>query len=132
MKLNEKKLKFFESNEFAVVGASADINKFGYKVLKAYIDKNLKAYPVNPKEKEILHVNCFKNVSDLPVTVRSISIITPPMVTEKIVDEAFQKGIKNIWMQPGSENDTAIQKCMGYGINVISNGPCILVEFSSR
>jgi len=86
-----------------------------------------KVYPVNPKEKLIEGLSVIASVSDLPSEVDSISIITPPAVTEKIVEEAIQKGIKNIWMQPGAESDKAIQNCKQHKINIIAGGPCILV-----
>lgn len=37
--------------------------------------------------------------------------------------EAVKKGIKNIWMQPGAEDDGAIQYGMDHGINIIAGGP---------
>ena len=55
-------------------------------------------------------------------------MITPPALTEKIVDEAYVQGIENIWMQPGAASQLAVEKCIEYGINIIANGPCILVE----
>lgn len=118
---------FLQSAAFGVIGASSDRKKFGNKVLRCYIQNGLTVYPVNPTEVEIEKLPCFKNIAQLPDDVQSISIITPPAVTEKIVDQAIGKDIKNIWMQPGAQSEDAIQKCIKHGINVIANGPCILV-----
>ncbi|KTC66442.1 CoA-binding protein (plasmid) [Legionella adelaidensis] len=119
--------KFFESSAFAVVGASPKRDKYGNKVLRCYMQNGLTAYPINPIHKEIEGLACYKNVSELPDTVQSISIITPSQVTEKVVIEAIKKGIKNIWMQPGAESDQAIKDCEINGVNVLARGPCILV-----
>ena len=70
---------------------------------------------------------CLKSINDLPDNVKSISVITPPSITEQVVELAHSKGIKNIWMQPGAESELAVQKCVEYGINVIADGSCILV-----
>lgn len=121
---------FFESPAFAVIGASKKREKFGNKVLRCYMDKNLIVYPVNPVESQIEGLNCFMYVSELPQTVKSISVVTPPTITEQVVEEAFLHGIKNIWMQPGAESELAIRKCKDYGINVIAGGPCLLVELN--
>ncbi len=118
---------FLQSTAFGVVGASTDRNKYGNKVLRCYLQNKKKVYPVNPKEKNIEGIDCVANISLLPETVQSISIITPPQVTEKIVDEAIKKGIKNIWMQPGAESPAAIEKCKQHNINVIADGSCVLV-----
>lgn len=118
---------FFKSDSYAVIGASTNRDKFGNKVLRCYQQNNKIVYPVHPVETEIEGINCYKSVNELPNDVKSISIITPPSLTEKIVDQAHAKGITNIWMQPGAQSDLAIQKCHDYGINVIADGSCILV-----
>ncbi len=120
--------KFFTSPAFAVVGASVNRSKFGNKVLRCYLQKNKKVYSINPHEKIIEGIKCLKQIANLPDNVKSISIVTPPPVTEEIVDQAIIKKIQNIWMQPGSESVFAIEKCKQNNINVIANGPCILQE----
>lgn len=121
--------QFLASKAFAVVGTSTNREKFGNKVLRAYLTQHKKVYPIHPIEKEIEGLACLKSVNDLPDEVKSISIITPSSLTEKIVEEAHVKGITSIWMQPGAESQLAIQKCHEHGINLIAGGPCILVEF---
>ena len=124
----EKKIeKFFTSSAYGVIGASSNRSKYGNKVLRVYLQHNKKVYPVNPHEKSIEGLNCIADVAHLPADVKSISIITPPSITEKIVQQAIAKQIENIWMQPGAESDQAIKQCKQHGINVIANGPCILV-----
>lgn len=85
-------------------------------------------YPVNPRAGFIEGLICKNNINDLPKTVKSISIVTPPSVTEKIVEQAIKKGIKNIWMQPGADSEAAIKNCIEHHVNIIAQGPCILVE----
>lgn len=120
--------RFFTSPAYAVVGATANRNKFGNKVLRCYIQKNKKVYPVNPHEKQIEGIACIQQIADLPENVKSISVVTPPAVTEKIVEHAIKKHIQNIWMQPGAESTLAIENGKQHNINVIANGPCILKE----
>ncbi|MCC2645900.1 MAG: CoA-binding protein [Burkholderiales bacterium] len=120
--------KFLASPAFAVIGASNNRDKFGNKVLRCFIKHKKTVYPIHPIEKEIEQLRCLKSVAQLPDTVESISIITPPLLTEKIIAQAVNKGIKNIWMQPGAASQSAIDECIRNGINVIANGPCILVE----
>lgn len=123
---------FFASSAFAVVGASSRRHKYGNKVLRAYQQNGLVAIPVNPREQSIEGVDCVARVLDLPQDVRSISVITPPAVTERIVDEAIRKGIENVWMQPGAESEAAVEACRRAGINVIADGSCVLVVLRYR
>lgn len=43
------------------------------------------------------------------------------------MQQAIEKGIENVWMQPGAESDAAIALGEKNGINVIAKGPCILI-----
>lgn len=119
--------KFFESDAFGVVGASANREKFGNKVLRVYLQNGKKVIPVNPRETEIEGISCVADIQDLPPGVKSISVITPPHVTEQVVDKAIAKGIANIWIQPGAESPAVVEKCRKNNINVIADGSCILV-----
>jgi len=53
--------------------------------------------------------------------------VVPPKVTEKIVEECKDLGIKRVWMQPGSESEKAIKFCEEHGINVTYNA-CFLID----
>ncbi len=119
--------RFLQATRFGVVGASTDRTKYGNRVLRCYRQKGLAVVPVNPKEREIEGIPCVATVAGLPDDVTSISVITPPAVTEQVVEAAIQKGIKHIWMQPGAESQKAVDRCLEAGINVIADGSCILV-----
>jgi predicted CoA-binding protein len=123
---------FFASRAFAVVGASTNREKYGNKVLRCYMQHEKKVYPINPRAETIEGLKCFPSLADLPNNVESISLITPPKVTEQVVKEAVQFGIKNIWMQPGAESQKAITHAQENGINVLANGICILVVLGYR
>ena len=125
---NEKIQKFLKSPAFGVVGASDNPEKFGYKVYKTYLRHGMKAYPVNTRLEKIEGNPVYKTLATLPEKVEAISVITPPPVTDQVVDEAIASGVKHIWMQPGAESQTAIEKAEKAGINVIHGGPCILIE----
>jgi predicted CoA-binding protein len=132
MVIKEQFDKFFASKVFGVVGASANRDKFGNKVLRVYLQHGKKVIPINPREKEIEGIPCVAGIQDLPSEVKSISVITPPAVTEQVVDMAIAKGVENIWMQPGAESSVAVDKCRKNNINVIADGSCILVVLGYR
>jgi predicted CoA-binding protein len=118
---------FFSSPAFGVAGASTNRDKFGNKVLRCYQQNDRKVYGINPRATEIEGALCVASVGELPDEVQSLSIITPPTITEQVVRDAIARGIKNIWMQPGAQSPTAIEECRKHGINVIADGSCILV-----
>ncbi len=119
--------QFLASPAFGVVGASTNRQKYGNKVLRCYLQNGKRATPVNPVETTIEGMTCVASIRDLPTNVESISMITPPAVTTQLVPLAIEKGIKNIWMQPGAEHPDAVALCREKGINVIADGSCLLV-----
>ena len=124
--------QFLKAAAFAVAGASTKRHKYGNKVLRCYLQNKCTVFPIHPTEKQIEGIDCVANIRQLPDSVTSLSVITPPPVTEQIVSQAIAKGIKNIWMQPGAESEAAIKLCEGAGINVIADGSCLLVVMGYR
>lgn len=125
--IEDRILKFFTSSAYAVVGASNNREKYGNKVLRVYLQNQKKVYPVNPNEKSIEGIASVPDLQSLPQDVKSISIITPPPITEKIIKQAIAKKIENVWIQPGAESEEAVREAEENGINVIAKGPCVLV-----
>lgn len=132
MNVDEQIRQFLKAERFGVAGASVDRAKFGNRVLRCYQMKGLAVVPINPKVNEIEGVATVASVAELPDDVKSLSVITPPQVTEKVVEEAIAKGIRSIWMQPGAESRIAVENCLKNGINVIADGSCILVVLGYR
>ena len=124
--------RFLDSPAYGVVGASARRHKYGNKVLRCYQQNGRRAIPVNPREREVEGIASVASVLDLPDDVKSISVITPPAVTEQVVRDAIRKGIVNVWMQPGAENEASVEACREAGINVIADGSCVLVVLGYR
>ena len=125
--LQEEIESFLAGNVFAVAGASSDRAKYGNKVLRCYQQAGRKVYAIHPREKEIEGAPTFAKLADLPERVHGLSIITPPPITERLVEEAALAGVKHIWMQPGAESAAAITRAKELGMNVIAGGPCLLV-----
>ncbi len=132
MTMQDKIDTFLAGRRFAVVGASRDRAKYGNKVLRAYLQNDLEVVPVNPNSQEIEGRRSFPDLKSLPDSVDGVSIITPPDVTEQVVEQAVELGIKNIWIQPGAESEQAVEHAEQSGVNVIAGGPCALVALGFR
>ena len=119
--------EYLEEGPYAVVGASTDRGKYGNKVLRAYQQTGREVYPINPKAEEVEGLKAYPDLASLPLTPRGISIITPPAITKKIVQEAAKLGVSYVWMQPGAESEEAIRIGKKAGLGVIGDGSCALV-----
>lgn len=132
MTLQEQIQAFLAAGPFAVAGASPDRSKYGNKVLRCYQQHGLEAFPIHPREPEVEGLKAYPSLSELPVAVGALSIITPPPVTLKVVAEAIRLGIQHLWMQPGAEGPESLALARQHGLNVIAGGPCLLVVLGYR
>jgi len=132
MELKQRIEDFLAGRAYAVAGASQDRSKYGNKVLRCYQQNGRTVYAVNPRDTSVEGAPCVKDLASLPGPVHGLSIITPPPVTERLVEDAHAAGITRIWMQPGAESPRAIERCRELGIECIAGGPCVLVVLGYR
>lgn len=119
--------EFLQQENWAVVGVSNDPEKYGTKVYFQLKKAGYKVYAINPKLTQIDGEPCYPSLSSLQLVPDAVSVVVPPKATEQIIDECAKLGIRRIWMQPGSESDTAIQKGDDLGLKLIYN-QCVLIQ----
>ena len=118
---------FLSQKKFAVVGSFRNETKFAYKILVNLTKKGYEVFPVNPHMREVEGRTCYKTISDIIGAVDVVDLVTPPSITEGILKECLQKGIKRAWLQPGAESQAAITFCHDNDIKVI-HGICLMLE----
>jgi len=123
----KKIIMFKKDNTIAIVGASNNKEKYGHQVLENLHNAGFKVIPINPKEKEILNLKVFSNLSSVKDKIDSVVFVTKPEVTLKVLEEVKELGIKDVWMQPGAESGEAIEYCSKNGLHCINNA-CIMME----
>ncbi|MFT7677232.1 MAG: putative CoA-binding protein [Planctomycetota bacterium] len=127
MDLDEQIRRFLDGEPFAVVGASTDPEKYGNKVLRCYQQNQHRVIPINPRAAEVEGLPAFPDLASIGEPLHGVSIITPPAITEQVVEQAIELGIGQLWMQPGAESAAAVERAEAAGLNVIHGGPCLLV-----
>lgn len=116
---------------WAVLGATDNKDKFGYKIFKILKDAGYKVYPVNPGVASILGDKCYPTLSELPVKPDAVNFVVPPKVGEPVIAECVALGIKNVWLQPGANGDNVVNAAKQAELNVIHKS-CILVELRKQ
>ena len=111
---------------WAVVGASQDQSKFGFRVFRTLRAAGYVVYPVNPKGGELEGARVYPSLADLPQLPEVVDLVVPPAATEQVVKDAHELGLTRIWMQPGSESEMAIAYCRDHGIQVVYDA-CAMV-----
>ena len=121
---------FLNGSVFAVAGASNNREKYGNKVFRALLNRGHLVHPIHPSESQIEGHRAFATVLDVPKVPDSLSIVTPPAATRKVVDDAIAAGVKWVWMQPGAEDELASRRARDAGLRVIDDGSCVLVALA--
>lgn len=103
----------------AILGASADRQKFGNKAVRAFHQQGWTVYPVNPKETEIEGLVCYRSIADVPVCPQMISVYLPPLVLLKLLPDIAARGCDELWLNPGTESDEVLAAAERLGLNVV-------------
>ena len=112
---------------FTVVGATDNPQKYGNQIVKNLKSRGYEVYPVNPRLKEIEELICYPGLADIPVKVDVVDFIVPPEVTESILKQCKELGLSRIWLQPGSESETAIAFCHENNLKVV-HSVCVMLN----
>lgn len=88
---------FFEPKSIAVIGASANPEKLGHAVVKNLVDggysRTGKVYPINPGAGEILGLQAFPSVLDVPDSIELAVIVIPYPHVPASLRQCGEKGI---------------------------------------
>ena len=103
----------------AIIGASADLAKFGNKEVRAFLRQGYTVYPVNPKEAEIEGLPAFKSIGEVPVRPNLVSVYLPPPVLLKVLPAIAARGCDELWLNPGTESDEVLTLAEKLGLNVV-------------
>ncbi len=121
--INLKKIR-----KIAVVGASANPEKYGNKIVRDLLAKNFLVFPVNLKEETIEGQKVYKTIAELPEKVDLIDIVLPPERGIEVIRESLSLGYKNFWIQPGAESPEIIGLLSETsGVDYVANS-CIMLK----
>jgi uncharacterized protein len=103
----------------AILGASADRNKYGNKAVRAYVQQGFTVFPVNPKERAIEGLRAYPNIGELTVRPDRVSVYLPPEVTLALLPEIAARGCDELWLNPGADSDEVVAEAERLGLNVV-------------
>jgi len=117
---------FLNLKTIAVIGVSRSKSGFGLAVYDHLKKNGYTVFPVNRKGGYSGNTKLYTSLFDIGQKIDGIVTVIPASETEIVVQEAFDLGINNIWMQLGSESQNAIDFCESKKMNSIYK-ECILM-----
>jgi uncharacterized protein len=120
--------EFLAQPRIAVVGVSRKVEGAPNMIYKILRDKGREVFAVNPNAEVFEGDKCYPSVKDIPGGVDGVVIVTRPEITEKVVHECAEAGIKRVWMHDttfagGSVSNEAVAFGKEHGMTVIA-GAC--------
>ncbi|MEO8232269.1 MAG: CoA-binding protein [Ignavibacteriota bacterium] len=117
---------FLKLKNIAVIGVSISTKGFGVVVYNQLKDGGYTVFAVNRKGGFSNNIKLYNSLAMIENRIDGVITVVPPSETEIVVQEAKELGIKNIWMQQGSESKNAIEFCEQNKINYVAK-ECILM-----
>jgi len=128
--LDTKVQDFLAQKRIAVVGVSRDHSHHpvGNLIYRRLTGMGHTVFPVNPHMQSFEGSPCYPDLKSIPGGVDAVMIITRPEVTEEIVRQCQEAGIRRVWMHQSlgkgtSVSPEAVAYCQQHGISVIA-GAC--------
>ncbi|MCX6154952.1 MAG: CoA-binding protein [Candidatus Kapabacteria bacterium] len=124
------------TKSFAIIGASAKEESYGFKLVKNLIDAGYVVYPMNPKYPKIYGINTFQFFSDLPDSPNNI-VLAMSLANNLIALEQIEANCNSyIWFPPECWNDEIIAKAKDKNLKFLKDvcpiGTYLLLNFSSE
>ena len=117
----------------AVIGASSNRRKFGNKALRAFEHKGYRVLAINPNEREVEGHRTFASVLDVPDTIDMATVYVPAEVGIRVMDDLAKKGIAEVWLNPGADDEAVVDRATDLGLKVIQSCSIIAIgESPSR
>jgi predicted CoA-binding protein len=126
---------FLALNRIAVVGVSDQRETGCNAAYQRFKENGYTVSAVNPRISEFDGAPCYPDLRSIPEKPEGVFILTNPAITEQIVEQCVELGIKHVWMhcmmgtKPGlaesmtSVSHQAVERCRRNGIQVIP-GSC--------
>ncbi len=126
---------FLAQKRIAVVGVSDKRETGCNSIYQKFKDGGYHVHAVNPRIALFHGDVCYPDLTSIPERPDAVFILANPRVTNQIVDQCVELGIKHVWMhcmmgtKPGlaagmtSVSRMAVEKCKANGIAVIA-GSC--------
>lgn len=111
----------------ALVGVSANPIRSSNFVATYLVRTPMVTYPVNPAYREVLGLECYPSLADLPEVPDVVDIFRRHDAIPGVVDEAIAVGAKVVWLQLGLRHDEAARKALDAGLQVVQDR-CLKIE----
>ena len=103
----------------AVVGASTHRAKYGNRAVRAYRAAGWHVVPIHPTAPTVEGLPAYRTVRDYPGRLDRATVYLPPAKTLAILDDLAAKGVGEVFLNPGSEDEQVITRGEALGLPLV-------------
>lgn len=126
LKMNLKKL-LDDANHYAIIGMHPDKEKYAHRINALLLKRGKKTYGVNKNYTEIDGNTIYPSISDVPETIDMAVMVVNPTIGITLIESIAKKGVKTLWLQPGTRSDEIKELAKSLGLEVVED--CVLVQY---
>ncbi len=115
---------------WAVVGARAQPDKYGFKIVRRLKSLGYTVYPVNPKIAQVDGLTCYPSLESLPQVPDVVDLVISPKSGMDTLKAAAGLGIRLIWAQPGTHDEAFLTLARSLDLCVLED--CVLNATEDR
>ena len=128
--LDTKVHEFLAQKRLAVAGVSRNDGRHptGNLIYRRLKKTGHEVFAVNPHMDAFDGDRCYPDLRSIPGGVDGVVIVTRPDITEQIVHDCSEAGVRRVWMhqsmgkKASSVSQAAVEYCRQRDINVIAGG----------
>jgi len=102
----------------AIIGASNKPHRYAYQAQNMLMEKGHSVFPVSSNGREILGVNGYSSIKQLPEAIDTVTLYLNPKRHELIKDELLELKPRRIIFNPGTESEALEDWYQSHGIFV--------------
>ena len=103
----------------AIIGASSNRSKYGNKALRAFEKQGYRVLAINPNESEVEGHKTYASVLDVPGPIDMATVYVPGDIGERVMDDLAKKGIPEVWLNPGADEDQVVARARELGLKTV-------------
>ena len=114
----------------AVLGASANPERYSYKAVRMLKEHNYPVFPVHPSARAVDSVPCYATLSDITASIDTITVYMSERNSTPLIEEILRVRPRRVILNPGAENSELRRRCEAAGVNVVEACTLVLLTTS--
>ncbi len=138
MSLDTMAKDFLAQKRIAVSGVSHTKTDSANMIFLKLKESGHEVFAVNPNAEKVEGETCYPSVKAIPGGVDGVVIINKPQITEQVVRDCAEAGVKRVWMHNNtmagsSVSPEAVKFAKEHGISVIDGAcPMMWMDFGHK